>query len=154
MQVISYDEVYELIESKQKELCPVGRYGRSYVYGTDREKYDAWEEILDAIDNMDKYELPPEEETKNDDCTKTNEQGMIKICSFEEGCRLRPDYAAEDSITNSKGILYGISINWKGWGEWWPADNYSEAYDAYKTGDGFYVRSCFIEDKTGYIPNV
>lgn len=71
MQVISYDEVYELIESKQKELCPVGRYGRSYVYGTDREKYDAWEEILDAIDNMPKYELP-EEEIKDDDCTKIN----------------------------------------------------------------------------------
>lgn len=60
MQVISYDKVYELIESKQKELCPVGRYGRSYVYGTDREKYDAWEEILENISNMPKYELPPD----------------------------------------------------------------------------------------------
>lgn len=62
MQVISYDDVYELIESKQKELCPVGRYGRNECYGIDREKYDAWEEILDAVDNMDKYELPPDEE--------------------------------------------------------------------------------------------
>ena len=30
-----------IIEEKQKELCPVGRYGRGYVYGSDREKYDA-----------------------------------------------------------------------------------------------------------------
>lgn len=79
---------------------------------------------------------------------------MIKIYSFEEGCGLRPDYVSEDSITNSKDVLYGISRSWKGWVEWWPADNYSEAYDAYKTGDGFYIRSCFIEDKTGYIPTV
>lgn len=30
-----------IIEEKQKELCPVGRYGRGYVYSSDREKYDA-----------------------------------------------------------------------------------------------------------------
>lgn len=78
MRVISYDDVYGLIESKQKELCPVGRYGRNYVYGTDKEKYDAWQEILDTIDNMDKYELPPEEELIVNNVT-TNYK--IKICS-------------------------------------------------------------------------
>lgn len=40
MQVISYDDVYELIQSKQKALFPVDRYGRNAVYGTDREKAD------------------------------------------------------------------------------------------------------------------
>lgn len=59
MQVISYDDVYELIESKQRELCPVGRYGRNYVYGIDREKYDAWEEILDALENLPAADVAP-----------------------------------------------------------------------------------------------
>lgn len=35
---INVDKVIEIIETKQKELCPVGRYGRNYVYGSDREK--------------------------------------------------------------------------------------------------------------------
>ena len=41
---IDVEKAIEIIETKQKELCPVGRYGRNYVYGSDREKYDAWEE--------------------------------------------------------------------------------------------------------------
>lgn len=41
-----------VIEEKQKELCPVGRYGRGYVYGSDREKYDKWDEIIDSIENL------------------------------------------------------------------------------------------------------
>lgn len=40
-----------IIEEKQKELCPAGRYGRGYVYGSDREKYDAWDENIDALEN-------------------------------------------------------------------------------------------------------
>ncbi len=139
-------------ENRIDSLNGEGVWG--WVTQEDREKYDAWQEILDTIDNMDKYELPPEEETKNDDFAKANEKGMIKICNFEKGCKLRPDYVSEDFITNGECILYGIGRSWKGWGEWWPADNYSEAYDAYKTGDGFYIRPCFIEDKIGYIPNV
>ena len=99
MEVISYDEVYEIVQSKQRELCPVEKYGRNYVYGTDREKYEL-----------------PEEKQKDDDFAKANEQGMIKICSFEEGCKLRPDCVPEDFITNGKCILYGISRSWKGWG--------------------------------------
>lgn len=109
MQVISYDDVYELIESKQKELCPVGRYGRSYVYGTDREKYDAWEEILKSIANMDKYELPPDEELITDVTTNYK----IKICSFEDACKLKPD------MVNKTGLMvYGIFKDWDGWGAW------------------------------------
>jgi hypothetical protein len=49
---IDLDKAIEIIEEKQKELCPVGRYGRNYVYGSDREKYDAWEEIIDALENL------------------------------------------------------------------------------------------------------
>lgn len=59
------DEYFEreaaiaIIEEKQKELCPVGRYGRSYVYGSDREKYDAWDEIIDALENIPSADVVP-----------------------------------------------------------------------------------------------
>lgn len=48
-----------IIEEKQKELCPVGRYGRNYVYGSDREKYDAWDEIIDALENIPSADVAP-----------------------------------------------------------------------------------------------
>lgn len=50
---ITKEKAVEIIEQRQKELCPVGKYGRNYVYGSDREKYDAWEEIIDEIENME-----------------------------------------------------------------------------------------------------
>lgn len=49
---IDREAAVAVIEEKQKELCPVGRYGRNYVYGSDREKYDNWEEIIDALENL------------------------------------------------------------------------------------------------------
>lgn len=32
---IKLEDAIAIIEEKQKELCPVGRYGRGYVYGSD-----------------------------------------------------------------------------------------------------------------------
>lgn len=46
---IARDAAIAIIEEKQKELCPVGRYSRHYVYGTDRERFDARQEIIDAL---------------------------------------------------------------------------------------------------------
>ena len=43
------DAAIAVIEEKQKELCPAGRYSRHYVYGTDRERFDTWQEIIDAL---------------------------------------------------------------------------------------------------------
>lgn len=60
MRMIDAEKAIEIIEAKQKELCPVGRYGRNYVYGSDREKYDAWEEIIDALDALPTL-TPPNE---------------------------------------------------------------------------------------------
>lgn len=60
MRAIDAEKAIEIIEAKQKELCPVGRYGRNYVYGTDRERYDAWEEIIDALENIPTL-TPPNE---------------------------------------------------------------------------------------------
>ena len=56
---IEREAAIAIIEEKQKELCPVGRYGRGYVYGSDREKYDAWEEIIDALENIPSADVAP-----------------------------------------------------------------------------------------------
>ena len=56
---IEREDAIAIIEEKQKELCPVGRYGRGYVYGSDREKYDAWDEIIDALENIPSADVAP-----------------------------------------------------------------------------------------------
>ena len=56
---IEREAAIAIIEEKQKELCPAGRYGRSYVYGLDREKYDAWDEIIDALENIPAADVAP-----------------------------------------------------------------------------------------------
>lgn len=54
---IKRDAVIALIEDKQRELCPVGRYSRNAVYGSDRDAFDAWQEILDSIEAMPAYDF-------------------------------------------------------------------------------------------------
>ena len=44
------DEAFAIIENKQREICPMGRYSRAAVYGSDREAFDNWQEILDEIE--------------------------------------------------------------------------------------------------------
>lgn len=56
---IKREAAIAIIEEKQKELCPVGRYGRGYVYGSDREKYDAWDEIIDALNAISPADVAP-----------------------------------------------------------------------------------------------
>lgn len=56
---IKLEDTIAIIEEKQKELCPLGRYGRGYVYGSDREKYDAWDEIIDALENIPAADVAP-----------------------------------------------------------------------------------------------
>lgn len=56
---IKQEAAIAIIEEKQKELCPLGRYGRGYVYGSDREKYDAWDEIIDALENIPAADVAP-----------------------------------------------------------------------------------------------
>lgn len=47
------DEVISLLEDKQRDLCPTGRFGRGYVYGSDREEFDRWQELIDAVEHME-----------------------------------------------------------------------------------------------------
>ena len=56
---IKLEDAIAIIEGKQRELCPVGRYGRGYVYGSDGEKYDAWDEIIDALENIPSADVAP-----------------------------------------------------------------------------------------------
>lgn len=49
---IEREAAVALIEERQKELCPVGRWSRHEVYGTDREKFDAWQEIIDTLNGI------------------------------------------------------------------------------------------------------
>lgn len=49
---IEREAAVALIEERQKELCPVGRWSRHELYGTDREKFDAWQEIIDAMNGI------------------------------------------------------------------------------------------------------
>ena len=46
------DEVIALLEDKQRDLCPAGRFGRGYVYGSDREKFDRWQELIDQVESL------------------------------------------------------------------------------------------------------
>ena len=50
MAYIEKDEALAIIENRQRELCPMGRYSRNAVYGSDREAFDNWQEILDEIE--------------------------------------------------------------------------------------------------------
>lgn len=59
MRLIDADDIIAIIEEKQKALCPAGRFGRQYVYGDDRVKFDAWDEIIEAIDNIPTTDIEP-----------------------------------------------------------------------------------------------
>lgn len=54
---VSKDEVISLLEDKQRELCPVGRYGRGWVYGSDRDEYDRWQELIDQVESLKTVEV-------------------------------------------------------------------------------------------------
>lgn len=69
---IDREAAIAIIEEKQKELCPVGRYGRGCVYGTDREKFDAWDEIINDLENIPAADVAPVTRCKDCDAWKRN----------------------------------------------------------------------------------
>ena len=90
---IKQEDIIRIVEEKQKELCPVGRYGRHYVDGSDREMYDAWKEIIDALKNLpveDVEEVRHERWIENTFCSccggfDEDDEGNI-IQSFHSYC--------------------------------------------------------------------
>lgn len=56
---IDRDEALAIIENWQKDLCPIGRYGRGYVYGIERDKYDEIEAVLDEVKAIPAADVAP-----------------------------------------------------------------------------------------------
>ena len=56
---IEREAAIAVIEEKQKELCPVGMYSRHAVYGSDREKFDAWQEIIETLESIPAADVRP-----------------------------------------------------------------------------------------------
>lgn len=56
---IDVSEATSIIEEKQKELCPTGRWSRNAVYGTDRETFDMWQEIIDCLNSIEPADVAP-----------------------------------------------------------------------------------------------
>lgn len=90
---ISCDAAIAIIEEKQKELCPVGRYSRHYVYGTDRERFDAWQEIIDALGASKTADV--EEVVRCKDCKwfADNNGGEWYGCQMFHVVRITPEDA-------------------------------------------------------------
>lgn len=84
MRLINADNLITAIKEKQKELCPVGKYGRNYVYGTDREKYDAWDEIIDVIENLLTNEGTTETNPSTNALNKINDLIDNTVCQKTE----------------------------------------------------------------------
>ena len=57
--LISKDAAIALIENFQRELCPVGMYGRHAVYGSDRDKFDDWQFIIDELEKIPAVDAAP-----------------------------------------------------------------------------------------------
>lgn len=49
---IRREDVIEILRQKQRDICPMGRCGHGYVYGRDRDEYDAIEADIDAVQSV------------------------------------------------------------------------------------------------------
>lgn len=59
MSYIEKDEALAIIENRQREICPNGRYSRNDLCGSDREVFDNWQEILDEIEAIQSADVAP-----------------------------------------------------------------------------------------------
>lgn len=59
MAYIEKDEALAIIENRQREICPNGRYSRNDLCGSDREAFDNWQEILDEIKAIPSADVAP-----------------------------------------------------------------------------------------------
>lgn len=56
---IDSEAAIEIIEEKQKELCPAGLFRRSLVHGRDLEVWDELEGMIDRIRNIPDADVAP-----------------------------------------------------------------------------------------------
>lgn len=105
VRAIDVEKAIEIIEAKQKELCPAGLYGRNYVYGSDREKWDAWDEIIDALDALPTLTSPPITGDTSDGYHTFNELYHHRAVLFSVICNERPNIAWK-SKKHHDGTMY------------------------------------------------
>ena len=89
---IEREAAIAVIEEKQKELCPVGMYSRHAVYGSDREKFDEWQEIIDALESIPAADVRPVVLCR--DCVYAYPYGLEIKCTKHSG---RADRFGEDA---------------------------------------------------------
>lgn len=85
---IERDTVLAVVENFQKSLCPAGVYGRKWVEGTDRERYDDLEEILDYIRSISAVDITLEQTTqfKDGECLRCEWFGDNMDTPFYQFC--------------------------------------------------------------------
>ncbi len=105
---IKRDAAIAIIEEKQKELCPVGRYGRGYVYGLDREKYDAWDEIIDALENVPAADVAPVVHCR---CCKFYNKPRLGWCEVHLDCEKPDDFCGYGRYVTNGGAYYDADGN-------------------------------------------
>ena len=95
---IEREAAIAVIEEKQKELCPLGMYSRHAVYGLDREKFDAWQEIIDTLERIPAADVRPVVLCR--DCVNYVESDEA---NGEKMCVIDADWSVED------GCYYGFT---------------------------------------------
>lgn len=84
---IDVSEATSIIEKKQKELCPTGRWSRNAVYGTDRETFDMWQEIIDCLNSTEPADVAPVVHGRWEPCfedwRKEIDGDRCSACGFE-----------------------------------------------------------------------
>ncbi len=99
---IERESAIAIIKEKQKELCPVGRYGRGYVYGSDRDKYDAWDEIIDALENIPSADVTPVVHGRWE-WLGTNRLVTDCMCGTCSACKVRSKYIVNTMLCPNCG---------------------------------------------------
>ncbi|MBQ0136000.1 MAG: hypothetical protein KBS43_04630 [Oscillospiraceae bacterium] len=57
IEFIEFGEAVCIIEDKQRELCPRGRFSRRYLDGTDRDTFDMYQEMIDTLCALPRYKV-------------------------------------------------------------------------------------------------
>ena len=133
---IEREAAVAVIEAKQKDLCPVGRYGRGYVYGLDREKYDNLDEIIDALKNIPSADVAPV--IRCGECIYYHPAHIKCPDGSEKGYNEMPAEAFDELGTGLVTLEYGINIG--GQCEVEKYSGYSEDKSVFRRSDDFCSR--------------
>lgn len=71
----------------------------------------------------------------------------IKICSFEDASKLKPDMVSESAL-----MICGIPKSWKGWGAWKDVDYFNVSAAYYSCHDDYAIPAEFVVDVISDVP--